>query len=145
MSLIRYNNQLMNPGIFNFLNDVFGEDTEQMENKPLRRIIPPVNIRETDKTFEIEVAVPGFDKKDINVEVEKDVLTISSKREVEKKEENDQIKRMEFSYDYFERSFNIPEDADAENINAKSNNGVLYIVLPKKEEKVKVKKMIKVA
>jgi HSP20 family protein len=135
----------MNPGIVNFLNDVFGEDTEQMQNKPLRKIIPPVNIRETEKTFEIEVAVPGFDKKDINVEVEKDILTISSKREEEKKEESDEIKRLEFSYDYFERSFNIPEDADTENINAKSNNGVLYIVLPKKEEKVKVKKMIKVA
>lgn len=145
MSLIRYNNHLMNPGIVNFLNDVFGEDSEQMQNKPIRKIIPPVNIKETEKSFEIEVAVPGFDKKDINVEVEKDILTISSKREEEKTEKSDEIKRMEFSYDYFERSFNIPEDADTENINAKSNNGVLHIVLPKKEEKVKLKKMIKVA
>ena len=136
---------MMSPGIFNLLNDVFGEDSNQIHNKPMRKMTPPVNIRETEKSFEIEVAVPGFDKKDIHVEVDKDILTISSKREEEKTVENDTVKRREFSTESFERSFNIPEDADAEHINAKSDNGVLYIMLPKKEEKVKVKKMINVA
>ena len=145
MSIIRYNNKLMNPGIFNFLNDVLGEDSEQLHNKAVRKMTPLVNIKETEKTFELEVAVPGFDKKDINVEVVKDILTISSKREEENKVENDTIKRMEFSYDEFQRSFTVPEDADVENINAKSTNGVLHITLPKKEEKVNLKKMIKVA
>ena len=145
MSIIRYNNKRMNPGMFNFLNDVLSEDSGELQAKSIRKMTPLVNIRETEKTFELDVAVPGFDKKDINVEVAKDILTISSKREEEKIVENDTIKRMEFSYNEFERSFTIPEDADADNINAKSANGVLHITLPKKEEKVNLKKMIKVA
>ena len=145
MSIIRYNNRLMNPGVFNFLNDVLREDSADFQKKSMQKMSPAVNIRETEKAFEIEMAVPGFEKKDINVEVEKDVLTISSKRESEKVEENDAVKRMEFSYDKFERSFTIPEDADAENINAKSSNGILRVMLPKKEEKVNIKKLIKVA
>ena len=144
MSLIRYNNRMMNPGIINFLSDVLGE--EVIENRyNAKTMVPAVNIKETEKDFEIELAVPGFDKKDISVEVEKDVLTISSEKEQTSNKEDKQVKRMEFSYDRFKRTFTIPEDADADKIKAKSENGVLVISLPKKEQMHTPKKMIKVA
>ena len=143
MSIIRYNNRFMTPGIFNFLSDVLGED--QVTSKTNNYTLPAVNVRETEKAFEIEMAVPGFDKKDIQVEVDKDVLTISSSREESKAEESGEVRRTEFSYGHFERSFNIPEDANTDAIKAKTENGILYVELPKKEEKVSVRKMIKVA
>ena len=145
MSIVRYNNRTMTPGIFDFLSDVFGEDAVNMKRSTNSTMMPAVNIREKSDSFEIELAVPGLDKKDINVEVEKNLLKISANKENEIKEEKDEFKRMEFSYRHFERSFLIPEEADAEKINAKSENGVLYIRLPKREEKMNVKKMIKVA
>lgn len=135
----------MNPGIFNLLTDVFGEDAFEMKNRHYRSSMPAVNVRESENAYEIELAVPGFEKSDLNVEVEKDTLKVTSKKEQVSDEKNDKIRRMEFSYNHFERSFLIPEEADADKIKAKSENGILYINLPKKEEKGTAKKMIKVA
>ena len=136
---------MMTPGIFDFLTDVFGEDAVSMKRNTNQTMMPAVNIRETDRSFEIELAVPGLDKKDINVEVEKDLLKVSANLENKVEEKREDFRRKEFSYRHFERSFMIPEEADAEKVSAKSENGVLYISLPKLEEKAKIKKMIKVA
>ena len=145
MSLIKFNNRTMNPGIYNFLNDVFSDEFNT-QNKPfIRESTPAINVKEADKFFEIEMAVPGMDKDAINVEVEKDVLTISAQKKEEKKEADDKYSRREFNYTSFKRSFTIPEDADGQNIEAKQENGVLYVKILKLEEKMNLKKMIKVA
>lgn len=97
--------------------------------------LPAVNVKETDDAFEIEVAAPGMSKKDFKVNLENNVLTISSERKEEKKEEeNGRFTRREFSYQSFQRSFTIPENmVEGEKISAKYNDGLLCIHLPKRE------------
>ena len=96
---------------------------------------PAVNILETEKEFKIEVAAPGLKKEDIKVELENDLLTISSevKKETEEKDKDGRYTRREFSYSSFKRSFTVDEDTvDTEKIDAKYENGVLNIVVPKR-------------
>ncbi len=97
--------------------------------------LPAVNVKETDDAFEIEVAAPGMSKKDFKVNLENNVLTISSERKEEKKEEEKgRFTRREFSYQSFQRSFTIPENmVEGEKISAKYNDGLLCIHLPKRE------------
>ena len=97
--------------------------------------LPAVNVKENDDAFEIEVAAPGMSKKDFRVNLENNVLTISSERKEEKKEEEKgHFTRREFSYQSFQRSFTIPENmVEGEKISAKYNDGLLCIHLPKRE------------
>ncbi len=96
--------------------------------------LPDVNIIEHNDKVELQVAVPGIDKEDINIHVEDSVLTISAKKETEKeeKEELNYLKK-EFGYEGFKRAFNISDDLDQDKIEAKQSNGILYITLHKKE------------
>lgn len=98
--------------------------------------LPAVNVKESDESFEIEVAAPGMNKEDFKVNLENNVLTISSeKREERKEEEKGRYTRREFSYQSFQRSFTIPENlVEGDKIAAKYCDGVLCIHLPKKEE-----------
>jgi HSP20 family protein len=106
--------------------------------------IPPVNIEETNKEFKIDLCVPGMKREDFKVDVESGALTISSEKEEEKKEEDEKFKRREFSYHKFSRTFQLPENIDENNINAKYDNGILLVTIPKKEEtKPKQKKKSK--
>lgn len=100
--------------------------------------LPPVNISRSDDVYDIEMAVPGFGKEDFKVSVEDGILKISGehKAEQEKKEKN--YTRREFSFSSFERSFRLPEDCNAENVEAKYENGVLHVRVP---IKVAVKKV----
>lgn len=110
--------------------------------------IPAVNIQESEDNFTVAVAVPGKTKEDFNIELDNDVLTISSeeKKENEVKENNGRFTRKEFSYSSFKRAFSLPESVDGEKISASYNNGVLEIKLPKKEEaKVQPKRMIDIS
>lgn len=94
---------------------------------------PSVNIKDREKIFFIEAAVPGFKKEDFDVSVDNQVLTISasSKNEEEQKEEN--YTRREFNYSSFRRSFQLPENIVLEGIDGKYEDGVLQIVLPKRK------------
>ena len=97
--------------------------------------IPAVNVKEDDDRYEIEVAVPGMKKEDFKVKVENNQLTISSEHKDEKKEEDKDYSRKEFSYQSFQRSFTLPEGHIlTEQISAKYNDGILHIELPKREE-----------
>ena len=110
--------------------------------------IPAVNIQETEESFSVEVAAPGKTKEDFNIELENDVLTISSedKKENETTEKNGRYTRKEFSYSTFKRAFSLPDSVDSEKISAQYNNGVLEILLPKREEaKVQAKRMIEIS
>ena len=107
--------------------------------------VPAVNIKETDKTFEVEVAAPGMDKKDFKIELDNNMLVISSEKKEEKEEGDDKYTRREFSYQSFQRAFTLPMDLIDENkIEAKYDNGILHVVIPKKEEKTKPSKVINV-
>jgi HSP20 family protein len=98
--------------------------------------LPAVNIKETDRDYRVEVACPGLDKKDFKIELDNDVLMISSQHEMskEEKDESGNYTRREFSYQQFQRSFTLPENAEADKISANYDNGVLDISIPKKEQ-----------
>ena len=96
--------------------------------------IPAVNIREDDKNYNIELAVPGMDKKDLKIDINEDVLTISSESKHENEEDRDGYKRKEFSYSSFARTFYIPENINRDKIEAGYKDGILTVSLPKQEE-----------
>lgn len=122
------------PVLFNAFEDFFNRLPEkQMEDGG--SFTPSVNVSETEKEFKLEFAVPGFDKKDFSIETEKDYLKVSGKKEVSTEVKEKNFTRKEFSYGRFERMFNIPENVDVEKIDAQYENGILHLVLPKKEVK----------
>jgi HSP20 family protein len=97
--------------------------------------LPAVNVKETDDDFVIELAAPGMDKKDFKVNFKNNVLIISSERKNEKENKEENYTRKEFSYQSFQRSFTVAENAVmGDKISAKYNNGILTIVLPKRDE-----------
>ena len=108
--------------------------------------MPAVNIKENDKNFTLELAVPGMDKKDLKIDITDDVLTISSENRNEVEEEKDGYKRKEFSYSSFCRSFYIPDNVNRDKIEASYKDGILTVELPKQEEdKNKITKQIKIS
>jgi HSP20 family protein len=105
-----------------------------------------VNIREDDKKFVIDLAVPGIDKKDLKIEINEDIISVSSENKNEKEETHDGFKRKEFSYSSFCRSFYLPENVDKNTIEANYKDGVLSVVLPKeKEEKAKISREVTIS
>lgn len=152
MTLIKFKNDtgsLLNkfpfmPTVFgDFFNDFVNGDAM---NKEMLSYVPAVNISERANDFMIELAAPGVSKEDFKVEVENGILTISSQKSEEKKEGDSRFTRREFSYSSFKRSFSLPEHVQTDNIEATYNNGVLVLVLPKKDEaKQKPVKEIKIS
>lgn len=124
-------------------------DSSMSNWKPKGASMPAVNVGETNDAFEIEVAAPGMKREDFHVELDNNILTISSRIDG-KREENDsdgKYTRREFSYQSFQRSFELPEDkVEGEKISARYTDGILYITVPKKEgAKVKPPKQISVS
>jgi HSP20 family protein len=108
--------------------------------------MPAVNIREDEKNYFLDLAIPGIDKKDLKIDINEDVLTISSEMKSENEENRDGYKRKEFSYSSFCRSFYIPENADKDKIEASYKDGVLNVNLPKhEEEKSKITREVKIS
>ncbi|MEN8817494.1 MAG: Hsp20/alpha crystallin family protein [Nonlabens sp.] len=112
-----------------FSNDYLG-GTEQIR----KSFVPAVNVSEKDDTFLLEMSIPGFKKEDISIEVDKDLLTISSDVETSNEEATEQFTRKEFSKQSFRRAFNLPETVNQDKIDATYENGILTIALPKKDE-----------
>ena len=111
--------------------------------------LPAVNVMETNDDFRIEVAAPGMKRDDFKVELDNNVLTISSRREDknEEKDENGNYTRREFSYQSFQRSFSLPESKVlGDKISARYVDGILYVTVPKSEDaKVKPARQIAVS
>lgn len=137
MTLVRYNKpQTVLPRLIDeFFNDDFFMGGRLINNS----FVPSANIKETENAYLIDLSAPGFNKKEIKLEVDENQLRVFSetKSETENKQENF-IKR-EFNYQSFERSFGLPENANAEKIKANYQDGILHIEIPKmvKEEKKK--------
>jgi HSP20 family protein len=107
---------------------------------------PAVNIREDEKNFILDLAIPGLNRKDLRIDIDEDILTVSSEKKKENEEENDGYRRREFSYSSFCRSFYIPEDVNQDKIEAVYKDGILSITLPRQEEeKIKKVKEIKIS
>ncbi len=94
---------------------------------------PDINLIENENDFIIELAAPGLESKDFKVEINDETLSVSVKNEEERKQENKNYKRKEFSYNSFYRSFKLPQNLLIDNIYAKYNKGILQLTLPKKE------------
>jgi HSP20 family protein len=99
--------------------------------------IPAVNIRENGDHYTVTLAAPGLKKEDFKLDVEGNMLTISSEKEEEQERKEDRFTRKEYSYSSFSRSFTLPEDVKLEGIDARYDNGELNITLPRKEESKK--------
>lgn len=120
------------PSIFSdFFNDFITEDSL---SRNVFKSIPAVNISETPEHYRLEIAAPGMSKSDFKIEVENGVLSIQAEKKEEKSDENSKYTRKEFSYSTFNRSFTMPEHVNTESIAAEYVNGVLNLVLPKKDE-----------
>lgn len=128
-----------------FLSNLFDDDFFPVLTNRTSSM-PAVNIKESEKNFVLELAVPGMDKKDLKIDINEDVLTISAETKSESEESNDGYKRKEFSYSTFCRSFYLPENVKRENIGASYKDGILSVELPKQEEeKNKISRQIKIS
>lgn len=108
--------------------------------------VPSANVTETPKEYKVELAAPGLDRKDFKVEVSNGMLTIAAEKEEEKKEKDGGHTRREYSFNSFSRSFALPDNVRDSNIDAKYENGVLRIVIPKeKETPVKLARKVEVS
>lgn len=110
------------------------------------KMVPPVNIRETEESYIVELMAPGMKKEDFNIELDNELLTISAELKSENStEEKGKFTRREFSYSSFRRTFTLPETVKEDGINASYENGILGIALPKKEEALpKPKRVIEI-
>ena len=141
MTLVKINK---NQPSFNSLLNGFFNEFPVVAGKDWDAALPPVNVTETPEAYHLELNVPGRNKEDFKVNIDNGLLTIS----YEKKEEvlNEGVKsiRKEFSYQSFKRSFSLDEKIDAENIQAKYENGLLKFSLPKKEQVKAATKQIEI-
>ena len=121
----------VNP-FFNLVNDILHTSANELE-KSIVKSRPAVNVIEGKEDFRLEIAAPGLSKSDFDINVEKNVLTVSAKVE---KEKTEQVKysRKEFDYNEFKRTFQLPKTIDTTKIDASFNNGILTLTLAKKEE-----------
>ncbi len=144
MTLVRYQNPLPN-----FLNTFFDNEIEGWSRKNYSSTdttLPAVNIKENTDDFIVEVAAPGFEKNEFNIELENNLLTVSSDKKTEEEtNEHEFFSKKEFSYQSFTRSFRLPKMVEREKITATYKQGILTITIPKREEvKPKPKKQITV-
>ncbi len=116
--------------LFTELPVLFKNDFNQTE----RKSYVPVNVKETEKSYQLEVVAPGFEKNDFKVNLDQSLLTISAEKKEEVKDENGRNIRREYRFNSFKRSFTIDDKIDATRIEASYVNGVLTLNLPKKEE-----------
>lgn len=133
MSLIKSNENGLFSTFDTMWSDLFNRDVSNF-GLELGTSIPAVNTKETENSFKIEVAVPGFNKEDIHIDVDHNVMTLFSEKEEENEEKDgEKVTRREFKYDSFSRSFHIPENVDDEHIEAEYKDGILKLTLPKPE------------
>ncbi len=144
MTLVKVNNRPFGNLLNDFLNEIpgaarsFGQDLFAF---------PQTNIHETSEAYHLELIVPGRTKEDFKIQVEQGLLTISfdKKEEINSQDDGYKTIRREFEFKSFKRSFSVDDKVDVDSIQAKYENGVLKLLLPKKEESKQSAKQINVA
>jgi len=133
MTFVKVNNPVQKS--INQFFDEFLNEIPSTWNRNVQNVFnPPVNILETKDAYHMELNAPGRNKEDFKINIENGLLTISFDKKAENVSEDAKSVRKEFSFESFKRSFNIDEKIQADNIQAKYENGVLKLYLPKKEE-----------
>jgi HSP20 family protein len=130
-----------------FLNEFFNRGISDYMGGDVAMSQPATNVTETDDAFKLQVAAPGFDKKDFVLNVENGHLTIEAKHETkteEKSETAERFLRREFRFEAFKRSFKLPQTVNIDAIAAVYENGVLQVTIPKKEESKPITKNIQI-
>ncbi|MBI5372302.1 MAG: Hsp20/alpha crystallin family protein [Sphingobacteriales bacterium] len=146
MAYVQFNRKPFEGTFSNLVDDLFTELPVLLNNgfnNPVRKDSVPVNVKETEKSYQLDLVAPGFEKTDFKVNLEQNLLTISAEKQAEGIAENEKQIRKEFSFRSFKRSFTLDDKIDATNIEASYINGVLTLNLPKKEA-VKVSTAIEI-
>lgn len=136
MALLKYNrpgSDLYNKKFSDIMDEFFNDAVTSRKNS----FAPSIDISETDKQYIIDVEVPGIDKKDIELNIDNNMLTISGERSFNKEEEGKQYHRVESHYGTFNRSFRLPDNVESDSVKAAYNNGILNITVDKSEDKLK--------
>jgi len=143
MTLVKFKNRRL-PWYDTMFTDLLGTDRLLTNDLLMEdKWIPAMNIIEKKENFEIDVAAPGFDKKDFEVSIENGALCISAERKEEKEEKEREYTRKEFNYNSFSRRFSLPENVNEdEKIEAVYKDGILKLVLGKIDIKEITKKRI---
>ncbi|MEI6948741.1 Hsp20/alpha crystallin family protein [Paraflavisolibacter sp. H34] len=136
MAIVKRNSNY--PALPSFMNDFWAKDLwnwGQENHSATNTTIPAVNLKETADNFEVEVAAPGMKKEDFKIELNNNMLTIRSEKEDQhEQKEGERYSRREFSYQSFQRVFQLPvEVVDAERITARYENGLLQLLIPKRD------------
>ncbi len=131
MNLIRFKHQpssLLAELMEDFDKNIFSRGSEA------EKMVPAVNIRESEDAFILDLAAPGMSKKDFKINLDNNVLSISSEQKQEDDQTNERWTRREFAYSSFCRTFTLPKSVDLEKIKADYKDGILTVKLPKREE-----------
>ncbi|MCK9452468.1 MAG: Hsp20/alpha crystallin family protein [Bacteroidales bacterium] len=142
MNLIRFNHHPVS-----MLSEMMEDfDRNWLRSSEARPMMPAVNISENEDGFVLELAAPGMQKADFQINLDNQVLTISSEKQDESEEKNEKYSRREFCYSSFNRSFTLPKSINFDKIKADYKDGVLKVNLPKREDaKVALNRQIEIA
>lgn len=143
-NLVKTNKQFNN--VASIFDNIFSNEAFNMPKTSIGKTTPAVNIRENEDDLFLDFAMPGINKEDVQIKLDNDLLTVSSELKTDKKDQKGNFTRREFQYSSFKRSFILPETVDSTKVEADYKNGVLSVVIPKKEEaKPKPIRTIKIA
>jgi HSP20 family protein len=129
---------------FEVLNSILNTIEGKTDESSIASFTPRVNTREADDAYYIELDLPGIKKDDIEITTEDNILTISGERKFKDEVKEEDYYKVESRYGKFSRSFTLPEDIDISGIQAKSEDGVLEVVIPKKEDDSKKLRKIEI-
>ncbi len=147
MALIERRHQGSSPFKRSFWNELLSNEMNLPSILKEGEALPAINIRETESSYELELAAPGYKKEDFKVNIENGLLSIKAEIKEEREETSEQYSRKEFSYRSFERAFALPDSVNEDAIQGKYDNGVLCISLPKlnREELPEPKKTVNIS
>jgi len=135
MSLVRFKSNPVEHSFDRMFRNIFNDDFDGFFVKPFtNNFSPAVNVVEGKENFRLEFAVPGFAKSDFNVKLDGNLLTISAEKKNEVKNEDENYTMREFTHHSFARTFTMPETVDGSKIAAEYVDGILKVMVPKKEE-----------
>ncbi len=144
MKLFKWESNIK-PKFPNFIEKFFGRKiTDDAKANEEVSTIPSVNIADAQKAFDVDLALPGLDKKDVKIEIKDNYLIISSEKQYQNEDKNKNWIRKEYGYASFQRMFELPESADCDKVQAEMKNGILSIKIAKKPGYESKTKMIKV-
>lgn len=145
MTLVKYRPNKYNRPFDNLFDELFRGDISQMfGSNDVSGFAPKVNIKERENDYQLEMLVPGLGKEDIEITVDDNTLSVSGKVEKEELKENEKYTRKEHTLNSFVRKFNLPEEADLENIKAGFENGILTVTVPRVTEPQKITRTISI-